>query len=117
MWASVIFAAIALIMLLVPRIRRNTTTLAIACIVVFASLWIDKGLGLVIAGFVPSPLGVVTEYWPTWPEFFISVGIYAMGALIITVFYKMVLSVRGEYKEKPFAELEAGREASSKASA
>ena len=53
-------------------------------------------VGMVIAGFVPSPLHEVVKYWPTLPEFLISLGIYAIGALIITGLYKMVLSVRRE---------------------
>ncbi len=61
---------------------------------VFLSLWIDKGIGLIVAAFVPSPLGAVTEYGPTLPEAAISLGIWAVGALILTVLYKVALSVR-----------------------
>ncbi len=99
MWISVILSIISLIMLLVPKVRHNLKWLAVACVAVFVALWIDKGLGLVIAGFVPSPLGEVIEYWPTWPEFLISVGVYAFGALIVTVLYKVALSVRGQIYE------------------
>ena len=84
-------------MLLIPSIRNNTKWLSVACVMVFISLWIDKGLGLVIAGFVPSPLGKAVDYWPTFAEFMISVGIYGMGAFIISGLYKIVLSVRGDY--------------------
>ena len=48
-----------------PRRGRATRTLAAACAAVFVSLWIDKGLGLVVGGFVPSPLGAVADYVPT----------------------------------------------------
>jgi molybdopterin-containing oxidoreductase family membrane subunit len=60
---------------------------------------------------VPNPLGTVTEYWPTIPEFFISIGIYAMGALIISVLYKVVLSVRGQVEVRRYKEIETGRRA------
>ena len=96
MWASVILAAVALVLLLNPGTRRNEKTLAVACAAVYGSLWIDKGLGLIIAGFTPSPMHTVPRYWPTLPEFLITLGIYAIGALIITGLYKMVLSVRRE---------------------
>ncbi len=96
MWASEILAVVSLVLLINPGTRRNERTLVVACIAVFISLWIDKGLGMVITGFVPNPLGVVTEYWPTAPEIMISIGIYALGALIITGLYKIALSVRGE---------------------
>ena len=63
---------------------------------VFLSLWIDKGIGLIVAAFVPSPLGVVTEYTPSLPEILISLAVWAVGLLILTVLYKIVLSVREE---------------------
>jgi molybdopterin-containing oxidoreductase family membrane subunit len=66
------------------------------CSLVFASVWIDKGMGMVVTGFIPNPLGKITEYFPTGPELMISLGIYAFGFLMITVFYKIYLSVREE---------------------
>jgi len=94
MWTSELLAVIALIILLVPSLRKSHTTLVVACIAVFVSLWIDKGMGLVITGFVPNPLGVVAEYKPTFPEISITLAVYAIGALIVTVLYKIALSVR-----------------------
>jgi molybdopterin-containing oxidoreductase family membrane subunit len=73
----------------------------VGCIAVFGSLWIDKGLGMVIAGFVPSPLGTVTHYAPTAPELTISLAIYAAGILIVTGLYKIALEVRGQMKTEP----------------
>jgi molybdopterin-containing oxidoreductase family membrane subunit len=67
-------------------------------VAVVASLWIDKGLGMVIAGFVPNPLGKVVHYWPTAPELMISLAIYAIGALVLTGLYKIALEVRGQLK-------------------
>lgn len=96
MWASVILAIVSIVFLLVPSLRKNEKTLAIACVAIFGSIWIDKGLGMIVAGFTPSPLGQVIHYWPTWPEFLITVGVYAVGFLLVTGFYKIALSVRGE---------------------
>ena len=94
MWTSEFLAVVSLILLIVPSTRHKKTTLVIACITVFLSLWIDKGLGMVITGFVPNPLGTVTEYSPTLPEVLITIGIYGVGALLVTVLYKIALSVR-----------------------
>jgi hypothetical protein len=82
------------VLLVTPRARNNETLLPVICVIVFLSLWIDKGLGLIVGGFVPSPLGVVEEYAPTLPEISITLGIWALGFLMITVFYKIALSVR-----------------------
>lgn len=100
MWASMILAVISLILLLNPRTRRKEGVLAVACVTVFGSIWIDKGLGMVVTGFVPSPLGKITEYWPTWTEFFITLGVYGIGVLLVTVFYKITLSLRGEIRSR-----------------
>ncbi|MFH1176082.1 MAG: NrfD/PsrC family molybdoenzyme membrane anchor subunit [Acidobacteriota bacterium] len=96
MWASAILSVIALVLLINPKTRGNEKTLVAACIAVFTALWIEKGLGLIIAGFVPSPLGAVTSYSPSLPEVLIAVAIYGIGALLITVFYKIALEVRGQ---------------------
>ena len=98
MWTSAILSVIALVLLINPKTRGNERTLVAACIAVFTALWIEKGLGLIIAGFVPSPMGAVTSYSPSIPEVLIAVGIYAIGIFMITVFYKIALSVRGEVK-------------------
>lgn len=93
-WASVILAAVSLVLLIVPRFRYNERILAVACVVTFLSLWIDKGLDLIVAGFIPSSLETITEYSPTGPEIAITAGVWAIGILMITVFYKITLSVR-----------------------
>jgi molybdopterin-containing oxidoreductase family membrane subunit len=94
MWTSMVLGVIAMILLIVPRTRRDERVLALAAVLVFVSLWIDKGIGLIVGGFVPSPLGAVTEYAPTLPEMAITLGIWAVGFLMVTVFYKITLSVR-----------------------
>ncbi len=94
MWTSAILSVVALVLLIHPKFRQNHRVLPFTCALVFISLWIDKGLGLIVGGFVPSPLGAITEYSPTIPEIGIAVGIWAIGCLMVTVFYKITLSVR-----------------------
>ena len=96
MWFSLILALIAIVMLVNPSTRKNESVLVVACIMVFISTWIDKGMGMISGGFVPNPLHEVNEYLPTAPELIITVGIYAIGALILTVLYKVAVSVREE---------------------
>ncbi len=96
MWASIAFAVVALILLIVPATRRREDTLAVGCAAVIVSTWIDKGFGLVIGGFVPNPFDRVFEYWPTVPEVLISVGVWATGFFILSVLYKIVVSVKEE---------------------
>jgi len=96
MWASVAFAVVALALLIVPATRRREDILAVGCAAVIASTWIDKGFGLVIGGFIPNPFERVFEYWPTVPEVLISVGVWATGFFILSVLYKIVVSVKEE---------------------
>lgn len=96
MWISAILAVFSLILLVNPATRRNERTLAVAAASVFISLWIDKGFGLIVGGFVPNMFERVTEYWPTLPETFITLGVWAMGFLILTILYKVAVGVREE---------------------
>jgi molybdopterin-containing oxidoreductase family membrane subunit len=94
MWTSVALAVGAVVLLVNPGTRSNETTLAWACGMTFVATWIDKGLGMISGGFVPNPLEEITEYWPTLPEALIALGIWAIGALIVTVLYKVAVAVR-----------------------
>jgi Ni/Fe-hydrogenase subunit HybB-like protein len=94
MRTGAVMSAVAVVLLLIPRIRQNETMLALLCLIVIAAIWIEKGLAMIVTGFIPSPLGKVTEYSPTAPEIAITVGVYAVGFLVLTILYKIVLSVR-----------------------
>ena len=96
MWSSAVLAIVSLVLLLTPKYRKNEKILVWVCVAIFISIWIDKGLGMVVTGFIPTPLGKVVDYSPTAPELFISLAIWAIGFFIITVFYKITLSLRKE---------------------
>lgn len=96
MWTAVGFAFVAVLLLVIPATRRKEDTLAIACVSVIIATWIDKGLGLVIGGFTPNPFDRVTDYWPTTPEILITIGVWATGFFILTVLYKMAVSIKEE---------------------
>lgn len=98
MWTSIVGMIIASILLVIPSIRHNENTLALACALVIITTWIDKGLGLITGGFVPNPLDQVTEYWPTVPEALITLGVWATGFLILTVLYKVAVSIKEEVR-------------------
>ncbi len=94
MWISALCAIAALAILLTPAWRSRW--LPLGCVLVFGSLWLEKGLGLIVGGFEPSPLGEVTPYVPTLPEWSIVAGIWAVGVFLITMFFKITVSVRKE---------------------
>lgn len=98
MWFSIVGMTITAILLTNPKLRRNENTLAALCGMVIITTWIDKGLGLMTGGFVPNPMEKITEYAPTIPEAAITLGVWALGFLILTLLYKVAVSIKEELK-------------------
>jgi [DsrC]-trisulfide reductase subunit P len=96
MWTSTILAVVALFLLIFPQFRKKENVLAVACVSTFLSLWIEKGFGLIVGGFVPNPFERVTEYWPTLPEALITLAVWATGFLVLTILYKVAVSIKEE---------------------
>jgi molybdopterin-containing oxidoreductase family membrane subunit len=96
MWASMIMGVAGILILLVPKNRKQDNMLIIGCLLVFIGAWIDKGLGMIGGGFVPNPLHEVTEYVPTQLELGVSLGIYAVGFMVLTILYKVAIGVKQE---------------------
>ncbi len=96
MWTSMGLMALAILLLVNPATRKDESVLVVACICVFVGTWIDKGLGMISGGFVPNPLHHVNEYVPTTPEIVIAIGIYATGIFILSVLFKIVVTVKEE---------------------
>jgi len=94
MWTSVTLGLLSLLLLFVPKWRNNLSILPFTCVLVFASIWIDKGMGLVVGGLVPNVFHRVVQYTPTLPEISITLAIWAMGLLVMTVLFKIALTVR-----------------------
>lgn len=98
-WGSLIAMLVAFVMFLNPRIRTNYKLLPIACVLAFAGIWVEKGMGLIVPGFIPSPIGEVTEYYPTMLEIMMTIGNYAIGFLVLTILLKGSIGVLlGEVK-------------------
>ena len=94
MWMAWLLMAGAALLLVIPATRKNINTLVLACIMLFIGAWIDKGIGLLTGGFTPTPFETVTPYRPTVPELLISLGIWAVGFLIMTVLFKIAVAVK-----------------------
>ncbi len=99
-WTSTIFNLVAAIMLLRPRIHERKGRLTIVCVLVFIGVWIEKGMGLIIPGFIPSTLHEWVEYIPTATEWKVTAGIWAGGLMIYTLLLKVAIPVfTGEAKK------------------
>lgn len=98
MWAGLILMVIGAVFLVIPKLRNNYNLLPVSCAMIFVGAWIDKGLGMISGGFVPSPLHHVTEYAPTGPEIMITLMVYATGFLVLTILYKLATGVKEEVR-------------------
>jgi Ni/Fe-hydrogenase subunit HybB-like protein len=92
-WTAILLNVAATITLMTHPLRRDTRWLMPACAVLFIAIWIEKGIGLVIPGFVPSPLGEIVEYTPTWVELAVTAGIWALGLFVLTVLVRVALPI------------------------
>ncbi len=106
MWAATIMNTTAFFLFLFPKTRENFTTLNIGCILIIMGVYIEKGMGLVVPGFVPDALGEIYEYSPTTSEILVTMGIWACGALLYTLLLKFAVPIytgklRFETKQVP----------------
>ena len=95
-WAAMTMNVIAFILFLIPQTRKRLTTLNLGCILIIIGVWIEKGPGFVIPGFVPDPLGEIHEYIPNLLELMVSFGIWATGLLIFTLLMKVAIPIVSE---------------------
>ena len=93
-WFALTLNLIAVVILMIHPMRQKTVLLNIACVLAFVGIWIEKGMGLVIPGFIPTPLGEIFEYTPTTVELGVAAGIWAFGALVFTLLAKAVIAIR-----------------------
>ena len=92
-WSSVAMTIIAALLMLNPNVLARRWMLNAACVLAFIGIWIEKGMGLIIPGFVPSTLHEIVEYLPNLLEWKIMAGIWAFGLMIYTISLKATISV------------------------
>ncbi|MBS3993671.1 MAG: polysulfide reductase NrfD [Bacteroidetes bacterium] len=92
-WTAIILNVIATAMLTFHKVRNNKKYLLFACAILFIGIWIEKGFGLIVPGFIPGQWGEIVEYTPTFIEIGVTLGIWAMGAFIFTVLAKAGIAV------------------------
>lgn len=98
-WTALVFIVVAAVIMAIHPLRRRAATLNTACVLAFIGVWIEKGLGLVVPGFIPTTLGEVFEYTPTWVELGVAAGIWALCALVFTLLANASLAIeRGDVR-------------------
>jgi len=97
-WASIITGFIAFLLFLIPKTRTHWITLNIGCVLIYSSVYIEKGMGLIIPGLTPDALGEIFVYRPSFTEIAVAAGIFSLGALVFTVMLKAAVPMMlGEF--------------------
>ena len=107
-WTAIVLNVLATIALMIHPLRRNPRWLMPACAILFVSIWVEKGIGLVVPGFIPSPLGEIVEYTPTWVELCVTAGIWALGLFVLTVLVRVALPIELGHVRSPYLEAPPG---------
>lgn len=92
-WTAISMNVIATVTLTIHKLRNNLTILYMACGLLFLAIWIEKGFGLIVPGFIPGPWGKIAEYFPTLVEVGVTIGIWAMGAFIFSLLARTGIAI------------------------
>lgn len=102
-WTALFLNLTAFIIFLVPKTRENLVTLNVGSLFIIVGVWIEKGLGLIVPGFIPDPLGEIYDYLPNSTEVAISIGIWGLGLLIFTLFMRIAVPIqRGDFTHSKY---------------
>ena len=100
-WTAIPMNVIATIILTFGKFRNNLKVLYFCCVLLFVAIWIEKGFGLIVPGFIPGPYGKIAEYLPTGIEVGVTIGIWALGAFVFTILAKTAIGIElGELRYK-----------------
>jgi molybdopterin-containing oxidoreductase family membrane subunit len=92
-WTALTLLVIATVIGSIHPLRQNITLLNIAAVLTVVGIWIEKGMGFVIPGYVPTPIGEIYEYAPNMTEIMITIGIWAFGLLMFTLLAKAAIPI------------------------
>jgi molybdopterin-containing oxidoreductase family membrane subunit len=92
-WLSLVCSVAAFVLFLIPRTRRNYLTLNVGCLLIWAGVYIEKGMGLIIPGFTPDTLGQIYEYRPSATEWGTAAAVFGIGFLVFTVLVKIAVPI------------------------
>ena len=99
-WTAVSMNLIATVTLAFNPGDNDPRILFPASILLFVGIWIEKGIGLIVPGLVPSPLGEIVDYAPSWVEVGITLGIFSLGTFIVTLLVKPALIIEQRFENQ-----------------
>ncbi len=98
-WTSIGVNFTATLVLAFNPGKSNPKVLLPACFFLFIAIWMEKGIGLIVPGLIPSPLGEVVDYLPTWVELCVTLGIFSLGLSVVTWLIRSALIIEDRYEQ------------------
>lgn len=90
-WTAIAFNVSAALVLLTPALSARRWLLNLALCLTFVGVWIEKGMGLIIPGFIPSTLHELVPYAPSLSEWKVTAGVWAVGMMVFTLGLRIAL--------------------------
>ncbi|MBI5706322.1 MAG: polysulfide reductase NrfD [Armatimonadetes bacterium] len=100
-WMSLLFAISSFVLFIVPKTRMNPITMNVGCVLIYLSVYIEKGIALIIPGYTPDPLGQIYHYVPSASEVRVAIGVFGIGFLIFTLMVKVAVEILFSKKGQP----------------
>jgi len=104
-WGSLLASLTAFVIFLIPRTRTNWVTLNLGCLLIWAGVYIEKGIGLVLPGMTPDTLGEIYDYTPSSAEWMVAMGVFSTGFLVFTALVKVAAPIMSGAFRDPGAAL------------
>jgi len=92
-WSSIIMGTIAFFIFLIPKTRKNFITLNIGAVLIYFSVYIEKGIALIVPGFTPDVVGQIYVYTPSLIEVRSTVMVFSAGFLLFTFMLKIAIAI------------------------
>jgi Ni/Fe-hydrogenase subunit HybB-like protein len=98
-WTSISVNIVATMVLAFNPGKDNPKVLLPASGFLFVAIWMEKGIGLIVPGLIPSPLGEVVDYLPTWVELCVTLGVFSLGLTVVTWLIRAALIIEDRYQK------------------
>jgi molybdopterin-containing oxidoreductase family membrane subunit len=99
-WTSITLNVLATITLALNPGKNNPKVLLPASVFLFIGIWMEKGIGLIVPGLIPSPMGEIVDYAPTWVEICITLGVLSLGVFVVTWLIRPALIIEQQFDDR-----------------
>jgi molybdopterin-containing oxidoreductase family membrane subunit len=98
-WTAISINALGTLILAFNPFRDRQVLLMPALVLLIVGIWIEKGIGLIVPGLVPSPMGEIISYAPSSVELCITIGVAGLGMFVVTILLKPAIIIEKRFSE------------------